>query len=242
MKWHLWVWLCLGCTNVVTEIVVKDPAAVSVRVANPDGVGAEILPATRAPAEVEIPKTNPPYTPGVVFAASAIRHDRGGITLRCDACAGTPTLDVLGDDGRIYEDGPWESVATPKPVLTIYGNDAVISHIEYPYVVPAGKSVSHRVAFDVDLVTPTSNLVSARRDGGDTHTAGMWALGAGVVLVATSIAMFVVASDASSTDRGKEIGFITLGSLTALWGLAAVAGGISLATNPVIHQHEWPRP
>ncbi len=230
--------LVAGCTDVTTEIQVKDPAAVSVRVPSKNGTGAIVLPSGAEPAEVPLPKGEPPYEPGVMFDASAIRRTSGGVTLRCDACVGTPTLVAVPDSGLLTDTVGWSTRL--HRIITVHGDTATISRVSYPYLVPAGKTSTSHTAFVVDVVTPTANIVYARRGGGDTHVGGYVATTMGVLILGAATLVFYDAAHTSSAGNPAVV--YGGGALTALLGLGVVLAGVGAIMKPPVNEMAWPPP
>ncbi len=228
--------LAMGCTDITTEIQVKDPAAVSVRVRSKDGTGEVVLASGAEPTEVPLPKGEPPYEPGVMFEASAIRRPGGGITLRCDACVGTPTLVALPDSGLLSETVAWS--ARLHRIITVHGDTATIARVSYPYLVPSGKTSSSHTAFVVDVITPTANIVYARRAGGDTHVGGYVGTAMGALILGAATLLFY---DGANTGSAGNPGHAA-GGLTALLGACVVLVGVGAIMKPPVSEMAWPPP
>lgn len=141
-----------GCTQTLTtEVRLRDPSLVAVRIDTPDGP-RDILPAGHDAMDVELPRTEPPYRGTALFEAHAMRDGRtGAITLRCDACLGHPLEHVVPGDGLVTYNG----LAQDRVQWSSGQLSLAFTHL---YSGP-GRYVTSNEAYRVWLVTPESNVV-----------------------------------------------------------------------------------
>jgi hypothetical protein len=135
-----------GCNSPTTEVRLRDPSEVALEIDTPSGPQV-VLPKSRTPAEVELPRTEPPYLGEALFEAHPIRTARGGIELRCDACVGYPLVKPIGDDGTIHYDG------LPEDRLD-WSSTSLRMTYTHPFCHPGrycGQGGAYRVRFVTDM-------------------------------------------------------------------------------------------
>ena len=132
---------------------------------------------------------------------------------------------------------PWDS-RDPVPPLLIHGDTVTMRRVRTTYATPTW---SENVAFDVDLVTDLSNVVSIRRDSYNLHRGGIgWVIG-GLAIIAGAAGlgyfMYSVHPDAA---QGYGIEGYALAGLSAVLGGGVTWHGINLLATPNEHFQEWP--
>jgi hypothetical protein len=214
-----------GCQGTFTRTFeLRDPHAVTVQTHSDSGTGDEIVPAATESQDITVP-------PGHAYS-SARRDSDGGISFYCAICGGSTS---------VFQPGPvvesWDS-RDPVPPLLIHGDTVTMRHVRITYATPTW---SDNVAFNVDLVTHLSNVVSIRRDSYDLHRSGTgWVIG-GLAIIAGAVAlgyfMYSVHPDAA---QGYGAEGYALAGLSAVLGGGVTWHGISLLATPNEHFQEWP--
>jgi hypothetical protein len=228
--------LAAGCyQRSTTELRVRDPGGVTVRVDTPQGQ-REILPAGRTPADVEIPKTEPPYAGYALFEAHALRRGDGAIRLQCDACLGAPLETVMPPDGHVSYPG------APEDRLT-WNDDTLVMRFDHFFAGP-GRFPTYRVAYSASLVTPLANVVEVRQKV--TTDEDDLSLGVSILLNVAFLSMMgagiygVTQSDSSLVDALSVTGLV-IGGLAELVCIPLLSEAIFAAAHPDTDTVLYPR-
>ena len=217
------------------EIHVRDPSDASIEIETPQG-SEVLLPPGSTAEERTVPRTTPPYGTTVLFEASAMRDERGAITMRCDACLDVPLVRLM-PPGEGTLTIPAHELPDDLPQLA-WTPDALRVRMAYPYYRSYGRtSLGPYLAFRYDLVIPRDTLVEVREKREDVHGVGWLALLIGGALTAGSIAliddgMHGVASGSSNHALALPVLELVGGILLALPALGLDIAGIACVAAP----------